>query len=144
MSQEDAEKPRLPEAGRVDRPMAAFWQLAKTWLRAPDRCNARWLVLLLVVLTVGQVLVQMRFNLWNRDFFNALENRDGAAFRTQILIFFGLAASAMAVERAAYRPEKKSAGQLVEIRGPPSSAPLSQAKPLSHWAMVSMQVRSSC
>jgi putative ATP-binding cassette transporter len=43
------------------------------------------------------VLVQMRFNLWNRDFFNALENRDGAAFRWQIVIFLGLAASAMAV-----------------------------------------------
>ena len=94
---EALDKPALPEAGRVDRPMSVFWQLTKTWLRAPDRGNARWLVLALVVLTVGQVLVQMRFNLWNRDFFNALENRDGAAFRWQIVIFLGLAASAMAV-----------------------------------------------
>ena len=94
---EPLETPRLPETGRVDRPMAVFWQLTKTWLRAPDRGNARWLVLALVVLTIGQVLVQMRFNLWNRDFFNALENRDGAAFRWQIIIFFGLAASSMAV-----------------------------------------------
>lgn len=87
----------LPEAGRVDRPMAVFWQLTKTWLRAPDRGNARWLVIALVVLTIGQVLVQMRFNLWNRDFFNALENRDGAAFRWQIILFFGLAAASMSV-----------------------------------------------
>ncbi|CPO52770.1 Uncharacterised protein [Bordetella pertussis] len=41
-------------------------------------------------------------------------------------------------------PLNMSTGQLVDRRGEPSSSPLSSAKPDSHWAMVSMQTRSSC
>ncbi|MCW8087199.1 ABC transporter ATP-binding protein/permease [Sabulicella glaciei] len=87
----------LPEAELVKRPMAAFWKLTKAWLTAPDRGNARWLILALVLLTVGQVAVQIRLNIWNRDFFNALENRDFAAFRWQMVVFLMLAVGAMAV-----------------------------------------------
>ena len=67
-------------------PALAFWTITRTWLTAPDRGNARWLIAGLLLLTFAQVGIQIRFNLWNRDFFNALESRDGAAFRSQIIL----------------------------------------------------------
>ena len=49
-----------------------------------DRRRAWMLTVAVLVLTVAQILIQLRFNLWNRDFFNALENRDRAAFFGQL------------------------------------------------------------
>ena len=93
----ETQDPALPTAERVRSPMRAFLKLTRDWLVAPDRGRARWLILALVLLTVGQVAIQIRLNLWNRDFFNALESRDFAAFRWQMLVFLGLAAGAMLV-----------------------------------------------
>ncbi|MBY0336102.1 MAG: ABC transporter ATP-binding protein/permease [Acetobacteraceae bacterium] len=87
----------LPDAESSASPMRAFLRLTRGWLTAPDRGNARLLILLLLGLTCLQVYIAMRFNWWNRDFFNALENRDGAAFRHQILVFGILAVSQMSV-----------------------------------------------
>ena len=92
-------------------PALAFWTITRTWLTAPDRGNARWLIAGLLLLTFAQVGIQIRFNLWNRDFFNALESRDGAAFRSQIMLFFGLAALSMTV--AVYQLYVK---QLIQLR----------------------------
>ena len=64
---------------------AYFWQ---------ER-SARWMVLGLFVLTLLQILIQIRFNLWNRDFFNALENRDRDAFFWQMWLFLLLAIASM-------------------------------------------------
>ena len=75
----------------------AFWQITRTWLSASDRGNARLLLAAALALTLAQVTIQIRFNLWNRDFFNALERRDGISFRNQILIFLVLAALSMTV-----------------------------------------------
>jgi putative ATP-binding cassette transporter len=87
----------LPEADQSASPMRAFLRLTRRWLVAPDRGNARLLIVALLGLTCLQVYVAMRLNWWNRDFFNALENRDGAEFRHQIWIFLGLAVSQMSV-----------------------------------------------
>ncbi len=92
-------------------PVRAFWSITRTWLTAPDRGNARWLIAGLLLLTLAQVGIQIRFNLWNRDFFNALESRDGAAFRHQILFFLGLAATSMSI--AVYQLYVK---QLIQLR----------------------------
>src|SRR4029450_12753611 len=54
-----------------------FWERARGFWRGPTARLAWGLVALLVVITVLQLLVQYRLNLWNRDFFNALELRDG-------------------------------------------------------------------
>ncbi len=97
MSDTTPDTPALPAPDRVRSPMRAFWGITREWLTAPDRGNARWLILWLVLLTVGQVAIQIRLNLWNRDFFNALENRDFAAFRWQMVVFLGLAVGAMLV-----------------------------------------------
>ena len=87
----------LPAAERSASPLRAFFRIMTAWLRAPDRGHARLLILALVLLTCLQVWIAIRFNLWNRDFFNALENRDGPAFTHQIYIFLGLAAMQMSV-----------------------------------------------
>ena len=42
-----------------------------------------------------QLLVQYRLNLWNRDFFNALGRRDGAALWSEAQIFLPLAAASI-------------------------------------------------
>ncbi len=75
--------------------LRGFARWARAWLAAPNRGHARWLLAGVVLLTLVQVAIQIRFNTWNRDFFNALEHRDAAAFRTQILVFLLLAAASM-------------------------------------------------
>lgn len=101
----------LPQAPEVDDPIRNFFRLTKTWLKAPDRGDARLLIAVLLLLTGVQVGIQIMFNLWNRDFFNALENRDGIAFRAQIIKFFVLAAASMAT--AVYQLYFK---QLIQLR----------------------------
>ena len=76
----------LPAISPVANPIPHFLRLTRTWLTAPDRGDARMLILLLLILTGVQVGIQILFNLWNRDFFNALENRDGTAFQAQIML----------------------------------------------------------
>nr|WP_281414672.1 ABC transporter ATP-binding protein/permease [Plastoroseomonas arctica] len=66
-------------------------------MTAPDRGRARWMIAGVIALTLAQVGIQIRFNVWNRDFFDALDKRDSNAFETQILIFLGLAALSMAI-----------------------------------------------
>jgi putative ATP-binding cassette transporter len=89
--------PVLPGDRTAAHALPAFWQITRHWLGAPDRGNARLLIAGLLALTLAQVAIQIRFNLWNRDFFNALETRNGDAFATQILYFLGFAALSMAV-----------------------------------------------
>lgn len=75
--------------------LRGFRRWTRAWLTAPDRGAARWLILGVFLLTMAQVAIQIRFNIWNRDFFNALDKRDSAAFTHQILVFLGLAAVSM-------------------------------------------------
>jgi putative ATP-binding cassette transporter len=87
----------LPRAPETPSPFRDFARLARIWLSAPDRGDARLLIAVLLLLTGMQVAVQIGFNLWSRDFFNALERRDNAAFQNQILYFLGLAVVSMTV-----------------------------------------------
>ncbi|WP_188967127.1 ABC transporter ATP-binding protein/permease [Neoroseomonas lacus] len=93
-----SDQPASPAlAGRPATPdMRGAWRWLREWLTAKDRGNARLLILGVVALTIAQVIVQMRFNTWNRDFFNALDKRDSGAFRQQIMVFLMLAAASMA------------------------------------------------
>ena len=101
----------LPQAPQVADPIPNFLRLTRTWLTAPDRGDARLLIVAMLALTGVQVGIQILFNLWNRDFFNALENRDGVAFRAQIIKFFILAALSMGA--AVYQLYFK---QLIQLR----------------------------
>jgi putative ATP-binding cassette transporter len=79
-------------AGRPTSLFGRFWRCAAGfWVGR----SARWawpLVALLVVLAVLQLVVQYRLNLWNRDFFNALERRQPAAILEQAGLFLPLVA----------------------------------------------------
>nr|WP_314072756.1 ABC transporter ATP-binding protein/permease [uncultured Roseococcus sp.] len=110
MSNKTADDARLLHEDQAEHSIRAFGQLTKVWLRSPDRGNARWLLFFLLALTVAQVLIQIRLNLWNRDFFNALETRDGTAFRHQIMVFLIYAALSMGV--AVYQLYVKQLTQL--------------------------------
>jgi putative ATP-binding cassette transporter len=96
MSDTAAPEPAAPRRGFASQ----FWRLARSYYTSKgDRRRAWLLTLAVVALTLTSIGVQVRFNLWNRDFFNALENRDRAAFYGQLwtLLLLLLAAMASAV-----------------------------------------------
>jgi vitamin B12/bleomycin/antimicrobial peptide transport system ATP-binding/permease protein len=76
-----------------------FWRCASGSWRGPST-RAIWaLTALLVVIVLLELPTQYRLNIWNRDFFNALERKDGAAIGQQALMFvpFALAGVALAI-----------------------------------------------
>ena len=75
--------------------ISAFLRLAGGFFVHERR--GRWLAAAVLALTLLQVLIQIQFNFWNRDFFNALENRDRNAFLWQMVLFVGLAGASMVV-----------------------------------------------
>jgi ABC-type uncharacterized transport system fused permease/ATPase subunit len=65
-----------------------FWTDSSAWIP--------WaLMALLTACVVTQILVQYRLNLWNRDFFNALERRDGREILQQAYLLPALAISSV-------------------------------------------------
>ena len=56
-----------------------FWKSARGFWHGSTAGLAWGLIALLITVTVLQVLVQYWLNLWNRDFFNAFEFRNGCA-----------------------------------------------------------------
>jgi ABC-type uncharacterized transport system fused permease/ATPase subunit len=75
-----------------------FWQTARTFWHGPSA----WVLLaMLAVCVTLQLLVQYRLNFWNRDFFNALEARDGAQIALEARLLVLLAGSSVALGVAA-------------------------------------------
>lgn len=69
-----------------------FWQTARSFWHG----GRAWaLIALLVICVVLQLAVQYRLNLWNRDFFDALEARDGSQLWRQARLLLGLAAASV-------------------------------------------------
>src|SRR5215211_8428456 len=69
--------------------LALFWRSASGYWRG----KLVWmLVTLLIAVIVLQLLVQYWINFWNRDFFNALEQKDPAALWRQAQLFVLLTA----------------------------------------------------
>ncbi|WP_043339067.1 ABC transporter ATP-binding protein/permease [Belnapia moabensis] len=75
--------------------MAGFWRLVGQYFRGEERRRAWWLTAGVLGLTLLQIGVQVRFNIWNRDFFNALESRDRDAFFGQLWLFMALTIGSM-------------------------------------------------
>jgi vitamin B12/bleomycin/antimicrobial peptide transport system ATP-binding/permease protein len=77
--------------------MRRFWRTAfGFWSR--DTAWISWgLIALLVVCVVLQLLNQYWLNVWNRDFFNALERRDGREIWHQTHVLMVLAAQSIAL-----------------------------------------------
>src|SRR6266404_8541821 len=88
-----------------------FLALAAPFFTSDERWIARFLTVGVIALTLLQIAIAVRLNIWNRDFFNALENRDWHVFLGQMGVFALLAGSTMAV--AVYQVYLK---QLLQLR----------------------------
>nr|WP_255616502.1 ABC transporter ATP-binding protein/permease [Microvirga puerhi] len=75
---------------------ARFWQAASGFWTGVRRREAWFLTLSLLGIILGQLFVQYRLNVWNRDIFNALERRDVAFVGHLALLFVPLALAAVA------------------------------------------------
>lgn len=73
-------------------PLRRFWRSARGFWRGREVAVAWGLIGLLTVCVLLQVFVQYRLNLWNRDFFNALEFRDSREIWHQTYLLMVLAA----------------------------------------------------
>jgi len=71
--------------------ISRFWQSATGFWRGRSAWRAWPLVALLIAIVLLQLSVQYRLNFWNRDFFNAIERKDGAELWAQTLRFVPLA-----------------------------------------------------
>jgi len=74
-----------------------FLRLAGPFFTSEEKWMAWTLLIGVFALTLLQIGIAVRLNLWNRDFFNALESRDWKDFITQMGIFAGLASATMGI-----------------------------------------------
>jgi vitamin B12/bleomycin/antimicrobial peptide transport system ATP-binding/permease protein len=63
------------------------WRLALPYFRSEERWSARGLLGIIIVMNLALVGMNVVLNFWNREFFNALQNKDWDAF-IQLLFFY--------------------------------------------------------
>jgi ABC-type uncharacterized transport system fused permease/ATPase subunit len=73
--------------------LARFWESARGFWSGPSAWRVWLLCLAAISIVIAQLAIQYQLNYWNRDFFNALEQRDNAALRYTALLFFPLVAA---------------------------------------------------
>jgi vitamin B12/bleomycin/antimicrobial peptide transport system ATP-binding/permease protein len=83
----DSDDPRPNPKGSV----RAYWRLAGDYWKGATAFQAWSLTGVSSVLVVGNIVVQYGINLWNRSFFNALQQRDATFAYRAIVLFFILA-----------------------------------------------------
>jgi putative ATP-binding cassette transporter len=79
----------------------AVWRLIRPYWVSEEKWKARGLLLTIVALALGAVYLDVLFNSWNREFYNALETKNYKAFTEQLWRFSYLAFIFIAV--AIYR-----------------------------------------
>ena len=84
-------------APNEQRLLSRFWQSASGFWRGPSAWRAWLLIALLIAVVLLQLLTQYWLNFWNRDFFDALERKDGTELWAQALRFVPLAAASLAL-----------------------------------------------
>ena len=89
----------------------AFLRLAGPYFNSEERWFARLLLAGVVALTLLQIGIAVRINIWNKDFFDALDKRDWGLFLGQMRTFALLLAAAMGI--AVYQAYVK---QLLQLR----------------------------
>src|SRR5436190_1615400 len=67
------------------------WQLTLPYWQSDERWRARILLAVIVVISLGLVFISVLLNTWNREFFEALQNKDFAKFGPLLLRFCILA-----------------------------------------------------
>lgn len=93
MSEPGANPSAIDEAGAFRR----FWQSASGFWHGPTRRTAWGLVVLLVAVVLLELTVKYRINFWYRDFFDALEKKNGSALWREGLLFVPLVLSSIAL-----------------------------------------------
>jgi len=56
--------------------LTAFWALAKPYWFSAQRKKGLVLLATVVGLSLGSVWLEVQFNTWNKNFYNALEQKD--------------------------------------------------------------------
>jgi putative ATP-binding cassette transporter len=87
---------REPKRNRGSR-LCRFWSSAAGFWKGKSSGLSWPLSIALVAIALAQLAIQYLLNYWNRDFFNALERRDGALLWNEALIFVPLACSNIAL-----------------------------------------------
>lgn len=77
--------------------LSRFWQSARGFWSGTSAGRAWLLTVLLIATVLLQLLTQYSLNFWNRDFFNAVERKNGADLLTQALRFVPLAGASLAL-----------------------------------------------
>ena len=83
--------PVTEQASLERRLLVRFWQTASSFWRGRWARVAWGVTIFLVLVVLAQLLVQLLLNLWNRNFFDALQRRDAAALWEQAKLFLPLA-----------------------------------------------------
>jgi len=67
--------------------LTAFWALAKPYWVSDKRAKGFVLLAVVIGLSLGIVWLEVQFNTWNKNFFNALEQKSQPEFVRQLWIF---------------------------------------------------------
>src|SRR5580693_9988160 len=83
----------------------AYWRLAGDYWKGPTALQAWSLTITGLVLVTGNIAAQYGINVWNRTFFNALQQHDQTFAYRAIVLFFVLAflAAVVAVLQLIFR-----------------------------------------
>jgi len=81
--------------------LGKVWKLARPYWFSEERWRARGLLAAIVALSLGLVYLLVAFNAWNRDFYNALEQKN-AEDAFALLLYFGFLAG-MFIAGSIYR-----------------------------------------
>src|SRR5919201_303191 len=76
---------------RKARFLTAFWALAKPYWVSEQRRKGLALLATVIGLSLAIVYLDVQFNTWNKNFYNALEQKNQAEFFRQFGIFTGIA-----------------------------------------------------
>src|SRR6266852_3850563 len=79
------DSPEDPGVGRLRQTLPDAWRMIRPYWISEDRWPARGLLLVVVALTLGMVYLSVLLNQWNNDFFSALQERNSAMFRQQLI-----------------------------------------------------------
>src|SRR5258708_9972075 len=81
--------------------LTAFWALAKPYWVSEQRTKGLLLLAAVIGLSLGLVWLEVQFNTWNKNFYNALEQKDQPEFVRQLWIFTVIAL--MVIVASVYR-----------------------------------------
>lgn len=79
----------------IRRFLVLWWRLTAPFWRSKERWKAGGLLALAMAFNIANIYMTVRLNTWSRDFFNALEERNGDEFAYQLGLLFGLATVSM-------------------------------------------------